>query len=191
MRKIISLMHISLDGYAARSNGDLSWTIFDPELFSDVKHFLNDVDATIYGRATYQLMESYWPFIHKNPDATKDELEHAVWYAKVQKNVFSHTLSEVTSGNTKVINNHFLDEVQKLKNSEGQNIMIFGSPSLTHQFMKHGLIDEYRLTIQPMLLGNGVPFFIANDQQHKLERTYIKVYQSGVIAVNYNHNISK
>ncbi|MBI2419067.1 MAG: dihydrofolate reductase [Ignavibacteriales bacterium] len=190
MRKIISLMHISLDGFAARSDGDLSWIIIDPELFSDVKHFLNDVDATIYGRVTYQLMESYWPFIHKNPDATKDELEHADWYAKVQKNVFSNTLPQVTSENTRVFNGHFLDEVQKLKNSEGQNIMIFGSPSLTHQFMKHSLIDEYRLTIQPVLLGKGIRFFIENDQQQKLERTYVKVYQSGVIAVNYKPNLN-
>lgn len=185
MRKIISLMHVSLDGFAASLDGSLSWASMDDELFGDVKHFLADIDETIYGRVTYQIMESYWPQVLKDPESSGDLLEHANWVENIHKNVFTKSMDSVTWNNAHILNSDLKEDVLKIKGADGNNAMIFGSPSLTHEFMKNDLIDEYRLTIQPVILGEGIPFFKNIKTLSKLQRTFSKTYESGVIAVHY------
>ena len=96
MRKLISLMHVSLDGFAAGPNGELEWAIVDEEMYRHVADLLRTVDTAVYGRVTYQMMESYWPTVPADPASTALDRHHAHWVENVQKIVFSRTLETVS-----------------------------------------------------------------------------------------------
>ncbi|MGI8690710.1 MAG: dihydrofolate reductase family protein [Thermomicrobiales bacterium] len=88
-RKIISLMHVSLDGFVAGPNGEMDWIAIDDEMYKDVADLTSTVDTAIYGRTTYQMMESYWPTVPADPASTKEERHHAQWVENARKIVFS------------------------------------------------------------------------------------------------------
>lgn len=162
MRKIISLTHLSMDGFAAGPNGELDWISYDEELEQDA-HSLHDVtDAVIWGRKTYELMAGYWLTLPGNPDSTPAELEHARWLDKATKIVVSRTLDRVEWGNatnTILIKDNIAEEINKIKQQPGKDIWFLGSTTLAQTFMKLDLIDEYRLNINPTVLGNGKLLF--------------------------------
>lgn len=159
IRKVISLMHISLDGFTAGPNGELEWARVDEETYAYVADLLRTVDTALYGRITYHMMEGYWPTVPADPSSTQAERQHAHWVENVQKIVFSKTLERVTWNNTRLVKENIAEEISRLKHLPGKDMMIFGSPRLTHTFIRLGLIDEYRLTINPVVLGKGVPLF--------------------------------
>ena len=94
MRKIISFMHISLDGFVAGPNGEMDWIKVDQEIFDYVGKRISEGDTALYGRVTYQMMESYWPTAGDKPTATKHDIEHSKWYKKVHKVVLSKTMKD-------------------------------------------------------------------------------------------------
>ncbi len=185
MRNVIAFMHVSLDGFACGPNGELQWAIVDDEVNPYVDSLFKSVDTALYGRNTYQLMYSYWPTVPTDPEATPRELAHARWVENVSKIVFSKTITHSDWNNTRVINDHIAEEIASLKQAPGGDLMIFGSPRLTHTFMQLGLIDEYRLFLNPIVLGGGTPLFqgIADTQKLKLVET--KTFQNGVVALHY------
>lgn len=179
-------MHVSLDGYAAGPNGEMDWIITDDaEMFPDIQALLEHVDTSLYGRVTYQMMESYWPTVPSNPASTEHELQHSKWVEDVQKIVFSKTLHEVTWNNTRLIDDNIVPEIKRLKALPGKHMMIFGSPSIGHFFMEHGLIDEYRINVNPVILGAGIPFFKNTPAPTKLKLLTSKTYPSGVLGLHY------
>ncbi len=93
MRKIISFMHVSLDGFVAGPNGELDWVKIDQEIFDYVGKRISEGDTALYGRVTYQMMENYWPTAGDKPKATKHDIEHSKWYNKVYKVVLSKTMN--------------------------------------------------------------------------------------------------
>lgn len=185
MRKVVLFMHISLDGFAAGPNGELDWISYDQELEQYAEEVVSTVGAPLYGRVTYQMMESYWPTVLTNPSASKHELEHAQWVENVPKIVFSRSLDQVTWNNARLIKDNIAEEVAKLKQQPGKDLVIFGSPGLTHTFMQLDLIDEYRLTVNPIILGRGMPVF--QDIPAKTELTLLnqRTFNSGVVAFHY------
>ena len=159
MRKVVLFMHISLDGFAAGPNGELDWISYDEELEKYAEEVVSTVGAPLYGRVTYQLMESYWPTVLTSPASTKHEIDHANWVENIPKVVFSRSLDRVEWNNTTLIKDNIAAEVAKLKQQPGKDLMIFGSPGLTHTFLPLDLIDEYQLTVSPVILGRGTPSF--------------------------------
>ncbi|MCL5995890.1 MAG: dihydrofolate reductase family protein, partial [Chloroflexi bacterium] len=138
-----------------------------------------------YGRVTYQMMESYWPTVLTNPSSTKHEIEHARWIENVPKIVFSKTLEKVEWNNTRLIKENIAEEISKLKQQPGKDLVIFGSPGLAHSFMRLGLIDEYRLTVNPIILGSGKPLFRNVEDKMKLKLLKAQTFNSGVVGLHY------
>ncbi len=185
MRKVVLFMHISLDGFAAGPNGELDWISYDQELEKYAEEVVSTVGSPLYGRVTYQMMESYWPTVLTNPDSTKHDREHAQWIENIPKIVFSKTLDRVEWNNTRLIKDNIAEEVIKLKQQPGKDLVIFGSPGLAHTFMGLDLIDEYRLTVNPVILGRGMPAFKDFKDRSDLKLLNAKTFGSGVVALHY------
>src|SRR6187401_3375862 len=153
MRKIISFMHISLDGFVAGPNGEIDWVKVDEEIFDHVGKRISKGDTALYGRVTYQMMESYWPTAGDKPNATNHDKEHSKWYANVHKIVMSKTLNEAGLANTTIISDNLSDRINEIKQSRtggSEEILLFGSPTATHSLMQRNLIDGFWLFVNPI-----------------------------------------
>jgi dihydrofolate reductase len=185
MRKLIFFTHTSLDGFVAGLKGELNWIKIDDKIFDFVAEMTENVDTALYGRVTYQLMESYWPSAAEKPNATKHDIEHSVWYKKVSKIVLSKTINENELENTKVIKENLSNNINIIKQKAGKNILIFGSPSASNALLNKGLIDEFWLFVNPIILGSGIPLFQEGSKETKLKLIETKNFDSGVIALHY------
>jgi dihydrofolate reductase len=179
MRKLIASMNITLDGYC-----DHTAMIATDELHEHYSEQLRNAGALLYGRITYQLMESYWPLLVKNPSGNKWDDEFAVLIDNISKVVFSKTLKNVDWKNATLARGELKEEVLKLKQQPGKEIMV-GSPSLIAQLMETGLIDEYRFCIHPVVSGSGLILFKNITNKIKLTLIKTKTLQSGVVALYY------
>ncbi len=186
MRKLIISEHISLDGFAAGTKGEMDWVKLDDEMFDLVKKFTDEADTALYGRITYQIMDAYWPGAADKPNATRHDIEHSTWYNKVEKIVISRTMQNKNIAKTRFIADNLSDEIKKLKEQPGKNILIFGSPGAAHILMDHNLIDEFWLFVNPVILGNGIPLFAGITNRIKLKLLETKEFMCGVIALHYS-----
>lgn len=186
MRKIVSFMHMSLDGFVGKPNWeDFSWPKITEEIFELSSRFTAEADTALYGRVTFEGMEAYWPTAADQPDASKHDLEHSSWYNAVEKVVLSRTLSSDPQRKIRVIGEDVTGQIRSLKAQPGRDILILGSPGAVHTLMAADLIDEYRLTINPVLHGEGIPMFKNLKTQTELELLESRTYDSGVIFVRY------
>jgi len=126
MRNLIFFMHTSLDGFVAGLNGEMNWIKLDEKLFDFVATMTEQADTALYGRVTYEMMQSYWPKAGEQPNASKHDKEHSAWYNKVSKVVLSKTLIDSELQNTKVIGEELSENINTLKQQNGKNILIFG-----------------------------------------------------------------
>ncbi|MEO6890050.1 MAG: dihydrofolate reductase family protein [Ktedonobacteraceae bacterium] len=185
MRKVISFLHVSLDGFTTGPNGELEWAIVDEELNPYVDALFRNVDTALYGRVTYLVMQSYWPTMLTDPEASPRERAHAHWVENVSKIVFSRTLSRAEWKNSRMVKDQIAEEIAALKQQPGGDLMIFGSPTLTHSFTHLDLIDEYRLFLNPIVLGGGIPLFQDIKEWMKLKLLEAKTFQAGVVGLHY------
>jgi dihydrofolate reductase len=185
MRKLVLFMHTSLDGYVARPMGEMDWIHVNDEMFDFADRQTQDADLAIYGRRTFNMMESYWPTAAENPRATKHDIVHSAWYRSVGKIVFSTTLEHSNSPLTQIRSEFNHQEIQDLKTQNGNNILMFGSPSIAHLLMQHHLIDDYWLFVNPILLGKGLPLFTTTKQITRLRLEECTTFSSGVIGMHY------
>ncbi len=188
VRKVIFLIHLSLDGFAAGPNDELDWISYDGEL-EQYAHSLHAVtDAVIWGRRTYQGMAGYWLTVPGNPASTPAELEHARWLDKATKIVVSRTLERIEwnkAQNTVLIKDNIAEEINQIKRQPGKDIWFLGSTMLAQTFMQLDLIDEYRFDINPTVLGRGKLFFANVTRQFPLKLLESKTFKSGVVALRY------
>ena len=191
MRKVIWLMHVSLDGFVAGTNGEINWIYLDDEMFDDVQELVNTADTALFGRVTYELMEGYWPTAAEKSTATKHDLEHAAWVNSAQKIVFSKTLKNVGWHNTKIVKDNIAEEITRMKKKSGKNLILFASPTLASTFLNHDLIDEYWFNINPIVLGSGKPLFNGIINIHKLKLLKTKMYKNGVVLLHYKQAVEK
>src|SRR6187402_1688464 len=126
MRKIISFMHLSLDGFVAGLNGEMDWIKVNEEIFDYVGKRISEGDTALYGRVTYQMMENYWPTAGDKPNASRHDIEHSKWYSKVHKVVLSKTLKEAMLTNTKIISDNLPECINEIKQRAGEDILLFG-----------------------------------------------------------------
>ena len=185
MRKLISFMHISLDGFVAGPNGEMNWINVSEELFDYVGKRIANTDTAMYGRKTYEMMEGYWPTAGDAPDASKHDIEHSQWYNKVDKLVLTKTMRGKKADKVKFISDNIFSEINSFKQAPGKNVMIFGSPTAAHSLMEYNLIDEYWLFVNPILLGQGIPLFAEIKTRIDLKLLETKVFHCGVTALHY------
>lgn len=186
MRKLVLFAHISLDGFAGDSQGGLGFLSYNEELQQFASELVKTVGAPVYGKNTYQLMEGYWPTVLNNPNADEHSVEHAKWVHDVPKFVFSTTLPSADWNNTKLIKDNVVEEVNQLKQQAGKDLVIFGSPGLAKSFMSLGLIDEYKLTLHPVILGSGISLFDSKPPMSNLKLLESKTLGSGVVTLHYS-----
>jgi dihydrofolate reductase len=179
MRKLIAAINITLDGFC-----DHTVMIADDELHQHYNELLSNADTLLYGRITYQLMESYWPTVVKNPTGNKPTDEFAVLIDNISKIVFSRTLKNVDWKNVKLAKGGIKEEAFELKQQAGKNILA-GSPSLIVTLMQLDLIDEYQLCVQPIISGNGLRLFKNINDRINLKLIKTKIFGSGSITLYY------
>lgn len=183
MRKIIASENVSLDGYFAGPNGEIDWfeSSRDMEIEEYVNEGLNSVDTLLFGRVTYELMASYWP----TADAMKNEPFFAEIMNKLPKIVFSRTLSKVEWHNTRLVKGNIEEEINKMKNQSGKDMVILGSGSIVSAFAQRGLIDEYSLMVYPVVLGRGRSLFQGIKDRLHLKLLKTRTFKSGNVLLHY------
>jgi dihydrofolate reductase len=186
MRNVILLMHVSLDGFVAGPNGEMDWIRFDDLLVDDVAELTATADTALFGRATYQMMAGYWPTVANDPNASKHDIDHARWVNHAPKIVFSRTLQNVDWENSRIVRDNIPEEMARLKQQPGKNLLMIGSTSTAHAFMRLGLIDEYRINVNPIVLGSGLPLFADIQDTINLQLVTAKTYASGVVGLHYH-----
>jgi dihydrofolate reductase len=179
MRKIIAAINMTLDGFC-----DHTAMIADDEIHQHFNEILSTADTILFGRITYQNMESYWPSVVKNPTGNKVMDEFAVRIDDISKIVFSSTMKNVDWKNTKLKREFIKEDILELKQRAGKNILV-GSPSLIAALTQLDLIDEYQLGIQPIVLGSGLPLFKNIKTRKDLKLLKTKTFGCGVIALYY------
>jgi dihydrofolate reductase len=186
MTRIISFMHISLDGFVAGPNREMNWIKVDEELFAHIGKRISQTGAALYGRVTYDMMEGYWPTAADKPNASTHDKEHAQWYSKAHKIVLSRTMKQADVMNTTIISDQLADNIHAIKQSgHGEEILLFGSPTATHALMELDLIDGYWLFVNPVILGEGIPLFPGINRQTKLNLLTSRQFTNGVTELSY------
>ncbi|MFS4458216.1 dihydrofolate reductase family protein [Bdellovibrio sp. HCB2-146] len=178
---IVSMFnYVTLDGFFAGLNGDISWHNFSKDENEVAEDGLQSQNILLFGRVTYDLMASYWP----TPEAQKNDPTIAAGMNKAEKIVFSKTLKKAEWNNTRVISGDIGEEVRKLKNA-GKNMTILGSGTIVTQLSELGLIDEYAFMVNPVVLGAGRTLFegIKKSPQFKIKSS--KILSSGNVMLSY------
>lgn len=168
MRKILYVQNVSLDGFIEDSDGKIDWSIPSEELHWHFNELERNVDINFYGRRLSETMD-YWLTADQNPEAADVERDFAEAWRKTERIVFSKTLEKV-EGNASLRREVDPDEIQKLKNQPG-NLLMVGGAGLASTFIKHGLVDEFRVYIYPVVLGSGKPMF---QIEKKLNLTFVE-----------------
>lgn len=178
-------MHISLDGFVAGLEGQMNWIKVDEEIFDHIGRRISECDTALYGRVTYQMMQNYWPTAGEDPNASKHDIEHSKWYNNARKIVLSKTIKETQDNNLTVIGANLSSSINEIKQQEGSDILLFGSPTATHSLMTLGLIDGYWLFVNPIILGQGIRLFADIQENVKLNLLATRQFSSGVTELSY------
>ena len=183
MRKIILMMSVSVDGFIEGPNRELDWGLVDDELHSHFNTELSAMGAFLNGRVTYELMAGFWPTADTDPESTGPMVEFARIWRDKPKIVFSRTL-ERADWNTTVVRDLVAEEVMELKAQPGGDLVL-GGADLAAAFMRHDLIDEYRLYVHPLVIGAGKPLFGLSDFKINLRLAESRAFGNGVVLLRY------
>jgi dihydrofolate reductase len=187
MRKVILFMHVSLDGYVCGLQDEMDWTTMNDDymgafLIADLQ---KTVDTMLVGRVLFQGFEQFWPTVPENPKSRPELIEFSHWMANTPKVVFSNTLKEVKWKNSRLAQADPAKTVQQMKQEPGGDMVIFGGASIAAHFAKNNLIDEYRIKLEPTVLGKGKSLFKDIPQRVKLKLIKSKIFDSGVAGLYY------
>ncbi len=187
MRKVIVSMFVTLDGFIAGPNGELDWMPGNAkpnkEVDTHIYRFLDTVDTVLLGHTTYELFVGFWPSATIDEDISADKLN------AIPKIVFSSTLEKVEWGkwnNARLVKQEAKEEILKLKNQPGKDMVIFGGANLVQSFTNMGLIDEYQLLVVPIILGGGKPLFRNIRSRVNLRLLETKAFKSGTALLTYS-----
>ena len=181
MRRLVVFNNLSLDGYIADENGDMSWAHRrDPEWDAFTSENAGGEAEFVFGRVTYELMASFWP----TPQAVQAMPDVARAMNATPKVVFSRTLDEATWQNTRLVKGDLADEVRQMKAAAGPGLLIMGSGSIVAQLTDAGLIDEYQVVVHPVVLGRGRGMFDVR-QRASLELKKVRTFGNGNVVLWY------
>jgi len=180
-------MAYSLDGFVGGTKGELDWESRDDEVGrSLVPEFLSTVDTMLLGRVLYQGFQQAWPAMAKNPASPKELVDFAHWVEDTPKVVFSKTLEKVEWKNSRLVSvksdDDIAKEVSSMKRQSGGDMVVFGGARFVQTLSRLGLVDEYRLKLQPVALGAGLPLF---KSRVNLKLVKSQAFKSGVVALYY------
>ncbi|MBA2276704.1 MAG: dihydrofolate reductase family protein [Chloroflexia bacterium] len=182
MSNVVYSMMVSLDGFVARPDGSLDWVKVDEELHTFVNDQQAEVGAYLYGRRLFELMNDFWPTADEDPSAPDYIAEFSRIWKEMPKVVFSRTLSHV-DGNARLVSDDAAADVRRMKAQSGKNLDL-GGPTLAASLIPLGLIDEYRLFLHPVALGNGLSF-LPPDTKIDLMLVETRTFASGVVYLRY------
>ena len=183
MGKLIYSMFVSLDGFVETSDGGLDWSTPDTQLHRFVNIQARDLVASLYGRRLYELMVDHWPTVEDRPENPRADVDFARIWRATPKIVFSRTLEQADWG-SRLIRKNAVEEVFRLKqDTEGD--MDVGGPTLASELIRHGLVDEYRMFVFPVVLGGGTPFFPELETPLDLHLVETHTFDSGVVYLRY------
>ena len=183
MGKLIYLMNVSLDGFIETKDRSLDWTIVDDELHTWFNDQTRALDASLYGRRLYELMAAHWPTAHDDPSTTDAMLEFARIWMRMPKIVFSSSLEQVEH-NSRLVRGEVGPVLEGLRREFDGDLAVAG-PNLAGQFVRLGLVDEYRLVIHPVVLGAGTPFWPDLDAHLRLRLLETRTFASGAEMRSY------
>jgi dihydrofolate reductase len=181
MRKVILFNMVTLDGFFEGPNGEIDWHKVDDEFNEFAIQQTGSAAGLIFGRKTYELMVSYWP----TPQAETDDPQVTEIMNSIPKYVFSRTLEEAGWKNTRLIKEDAPAEIQKLKAEPGGDLFIFGSANLSASLLQKGLIDEIRVIVNPVVLGDGRTLFEDLPGKLELELLNSRAFRSGNVLLYY------
>ena len=185
MRKLVVFNSVTLDGYFSGPGGDLSWAHKAPddaEWNAFVAGNAGSGGLLLFGRITYELMASYWP----TPAAMKSFPDVAKGMNSQPKVVFSRTLDKVSWNNTKLMKGNLAEEVRAMKKEPGEHIVILGSGSIVSQLAPEGVIDEYQVVLNPVVLGKGRTMFDGIKEKQNLKLTTTRTFANGNVLLCYS-----
>src|SRR5688572_6881523 len=196
MRKLILSMQMSLDGYIEGPAGEMDWFVDDDETWKDMFEFLKLIDTVLLGAGMYPEYAAYWRRVLTDPKAQPNEVQYSRLAGKIDHIVFSNSLTKVDPNapddyhgewrkNTRIVKGDVKTEVLKLKQSNsGKDIVLYGGASMASSFIELGLVDEYRLSVNQIILGGGKSLF-QKVTKHPLKLIGSKTYKSGVVLLQY------
>jgi|SRR5208283_2654911 len=182
MRNVIYAINLTLDGCCDHTKQVGP----DEELLEHYAQLLREVDLLVYGRKTYQLMVPYWPDAANDPSSTKADVKFARAFVSMKKIVFSRSLDSVDDGDTRIVRANLRDEIFKLKQEPGKDILV-GGVDIPSQLMELDLIDEYRLVVTPIIAGEGRQLFegVNLPEKRQLKLVESKTFKSGCVALRH------
>ena len=184
MRKIIAALQTSVDGYIEGPSNELDWAMAeDEETLMNINETLNSVDTIILGRVMYPEYEQYWLALLANPTGTKNENAYAQRADKIPHIVISKTLNSVAWKTTRIVRD--VEEIRRMKQQPGKDMMVFGGATLVSSLMNMGLIDELHLMVNPLILGGGKALFKDVKERHSLKLIRVKQLKSGKVSLTY------
>jgi dihydrofolate reductase len=182
MRTLTVFNLVSMDGYFVDARGDMSWAHKnDPEWDSFVKDNAKGGGELLFGRTTYEMMASYWP----TPQARETDPIVAERMNSLPKVVFSRTMSSASWSNTRLVKGNLIEEVRTMKAAPGMDMVIFGSGTIVSQLTRAGLIDEYQLVVNPIVLGKGRTMFEGLEERLPFKRTGERAFSNGNVLLSY------
>jgi dihydrofolate reductase len=179
LRKIIVSNMVSLDGYIAGPQGEIDWFVWDKELERFSIEMLGTVDTIFFGRVTYEMMAAYWPMDKENDPYIKERMNN------LPKVVFSRTLKKANWNNSTVAHDIDPERIMRMKRMAGKNIVVLGSGKVVSALAKMNLIDEYRIIVNPVLIGGGISMFQDLGGRQKLKLMDDWQLESGVALLTY------
>jgi dihydrofolate reductase len=177
------MMSVSLDGYIEGPNREIDWHLVDDELHQHFNDQLRGMGAFVTGRVTYELMAQFWPTADKDPSSTPPMVEFARIWREMPKIVYSKTRPRA-DWNTTIVRDVIPEEVEKLKTQPGGDLSL-GGADLAAAFMRAGLIDEYRIYVHPIIIGNGKPLFPRSGPRVNLQLLESRAFGNGVLQLRY------
>jgi dihydrofolate reductase len=181
MSKLILFNMMTVDGFFEGLNRELDWHKVDDDFNEFAIEQLNNASLLIFGRVTYELMASYWPA----EGAIADDPVIASKMNSLPKIVFSETLKKAEWNNTRLVKDDPVKECRRLKDKYDKDIYVFGSANLAAELKHEGVIDEYRIIISPIILGNGNPLFKPSRNKLKLKLIRTKTFRNGNVLLCY------
>jgi dihydrofolate reductase len=188
MRKLSLLAHTSLDGFVAGARGELDDFDASEENLQFVCSLTEQADSALFGRTSYELLNNYWPPAKDLPHASKGRVAFSTWYNRAKKIVISKTMKEQNLNNTIIISDDIANELIKIKNQPGKDILIFGSPAVAQLQMQNDLIDSYWMFVNPIIFGRGIPLFADMENKLTLKLSFTKQFANGEIALSYSRD---
>jgi len=181
MRKLIFAINTTLDGCV-----DHTKQFADEETHEYFTQLMRDVDLLVFGRITYQLMVPFWPEVARNQSMSQASNEFARKFDSINKIVFSRSLDKADDSNTRIVSANLNDEMLKLKQEEGKNILV-GGVSVPSQLIELGLVDEYRFVVGPIVAGDGRRLLegVSLPEGLQLKLVESKIFRSGCVALRY------